>query len=194
MRKAEVTFIWASLVILLSLGFISWRVVDFEWRKSLELPFTASKDSADYFGIEEAPSWKSWEDTYSWIAKNLTYIDDGETNYWEDPENVVKRKGGDCEDWAILFQELVWRRFRIASSLVVVYFDNEGEEYSHMMVAVPAKGVRGFGDSWILHGEVVKLIDWENWSYRMSLLKEFGNIYSRDTVRVILKHRGDYKW
>lgn len=46
--------------------------------------------------------------TYRDIAKILqgyNYISDGNTDYWQTPEETIARRGGDCEDFAILIND-----------------------------------------------------------------------------------------
>jgi plasmid rolling circle replication initiator protein Rep len=49
---------------------------------------------------------KSPSDLGKWLSESFTYQAEKE-DYWKTPEETVKDKGGDCEDFAILAQKVL---------------------------------------------------------------------------------------
>jgi hypothetical protein len=73
------------------------------------------------------------------MKKNLHYVSDraqfGEDEYWQTPEEMLKRKTGDCEDYALfaqaVLQQMGYRAFILSvywdrDAHTVVVFENEG--------------------------------------------------------------------
>lgn len=53
------------------------------------------------------PSYiKTPQDLGKWISNSFTYQKE-EVDYWKTPEETVKDKGGDCEDFAILAKKIL---------------------------------------------------------------------------------------
>lgn len=76
-----------------------------------------------YFGVEEPYfKWKEIElpeDVSKWINSNIKYIED-EYEEFSNPEKVLKRGYGDCDDFAILVVNILYVRFGIKADLVLL--------------------------------------------------------------------------
>jgi hypothetical protein len=54
-----------------------------------------------------------------WIEQNITYKAD-EFDYMQSPKETLKRKTGDCEDFAVLYLWLVYKNHGIKLSVITV--------------------------------------------------------------------------
>jgi len=49
----------------------------------------------------------SLEDYSKWLKANIRYNEDGSDDVWADPEETIKRRKGDCEDFTLLTAEVL---------------------------------------------------------------------------------------
>ena len=80
------------------------------------------------------------QDISVWIMNNVYYKAD-ETDSWDNPEEVIKRGYGDCDDFAILVMNIAYVRFGIEFDLVLVDTEimksiEEGGNINHASVAI----------------------------------------------------------
>ncbi len=76
---------------------------------------------------------KQHSDISIWILKNVAFVNE-EVDVWDNPETVVKREYGDCEDFALLTMNLAYQVFDFKYDLVLVDSDGDGVE-DHATVA-----------------------------------------------------------
>ncbi|TET97720.1 MAG: hypothetical protein E3J23_08560 [Candidatus Stahlbacteria bacterium] len=80
------------------------------------------------------------EDISPWIMSRIVYMPD-EGDKWDDPEVVLKRGYGDCDDFAILVMNIAYVVFGIEFDLVLVDTNlvriiEEGGDINHASVAI----------------------------------------------------------
>lgn len=63
-----------------------------------------------------------------WLQENFQYQDEDE-DYWKSPEETVRDKGGDCEDFAIL-SSVVLDDLKIKSYILVVTYIDEQDAHA----------------------------------------------------------------
>jgi hypothetical protein len=63
-----------------------------------------------------------------WMTNNFTYQPECDTcDYWKTPEETLRDKGGDCEDFAI-FAKTVLKEWGIKSHIIVLEFYDERDD------------------------------------------------------------------
>ncbi len=94
----------------------------------------------DLYEIEIDEELNSLEEIGEFLARNITYISDGSENYTQSPEETWERKGGDCEDFAILFLNIAYFELGLKGELIFVEYSNisksieDGGDLDHAMV------------------------------------------------------------
>ncbi|MDY6970152.1 MAG: hypothetical protein SVR08_16070 [Spirochaetota bacterium] len=64
----------------------------------------------------------SVEEACLYVAENIEYVADDEwDDYWQTPQQTVEKKGGDCEDKAILLEYLLYKKLGLVSYFYLVY-------------------------------------------------------------------------
>lgn len=66
---------------------------------------------------------ESYRDIYLWINSNIDYKSE-EVDSWDDPQIVLDRGYGDCDDWAILFMNIAYYALDIKMDLIIVESDS----------------------------------------------------------------------
>ena len=61
------------------------------------------------------------EQLSSWMQNNLVYQQEGLSDNWKTPQQTIKDKGGDCEDFAILARAVL-SDLRIESQLIYIRY------------------------------------------------------------------------
>ncbi len=107
-------------------------------------PFDAKLASIGFFDPgffeSQSPSGDSAESLF-WKARSFRYVSDGDTDYWQTPQETEARHTGDCEDKALwLFYELKqngysnallvigkYRQMDLKYHVWVTYTDDSGE-------------------------------------------------------------------
>lgn len=80
------------------------------------------------------------EDISTWIMARIVYVPD-KTDSWDDPEVVLERGYGDCDDYALLVMNIAYIVFGIEFDLVLVDTNKvkiieEGGTINHASVAI----------------------------------------------------------
>ena len=61
----------------------------------------------------------------NWLKDNFTYqAEEKGKDYWKSPQETVKDKGGDCEDFGLLVQKIL-KDFGYKTYLIVMYNDTK---------------------------------------------------------------------
>lgn len=86
-----------------------------------------------------------FDDIRAWVADNIAYKSDEERwekDYWQNPEETLYYRTGDCEDYSILLCSLL-RAYGIGAEQVYVAIGVDGEEDGHAFVL----------ENWYYNGE-----------------------------------------
>lgn len=87
------------------------------------------KNSADMTDVQKLSYVNSIVNNY------VKYTTDGNVDEWQTPETTIKRRKGDCEDYAILKMHLL-EKMNIKSEIVVVQILSKKTDYIHAILAV----------------------------------------------------------
>ena len=87
-----------------------------------------------------ARAYPTPEQLANFLHKNVVFQDDvrlfGQVDYWQDPEELLDRREGDCEDYALLAQAVLLRQ-----GVEAFVFSLYGEEgYAHTVCVFVDKG------------------------------------------------------
>lgn len=110
----------------------------------------------------------TFEQHWKWVSSNITYKSDkdnyGVADYWATPQETLKRKAGDCEDFAILLQSKL-KTAKIDSTIVITY---DGKIY-HAILKVGNKYIEPqvYGE-YVTNPKIDEIIDSKKLSKRMS--------------------------
>ncbi|GEM_PF-4768041 len=84
---------------------------------------------------------QSLESIAQLMSQNIRFVEDRalfqDEDYWQSPEELWKRKAGDCEDFAV-FTQFVLRKINIGSDIVSVYGIRG---YAHTVVVFKQDGL-----------------------------------------------------
>lgn len=89
-------------------------------------------------------SLNSYSDISNWIATNVTYKSESNDN-WQEPKTTVQKGTGDCEDFAILYMNILYVRFGIKADLIILDHDNmtrtimDGGKINHAIIYFAGK-------------------------------------------------------
>lgn len=130
------------LVLLLPLLFISCAQIA-DNMTDIDLSIKASGHSLYY--SDDFNNISSYSDIDNWIGKNITYKSES-SDVWQNPEETIKKGYGDCEDFAILYMNILYVRFGIKAVLVICDSDKmtartvvDGGEINHAILYFAGK-------------------------------------------------------
>lgn len=76
-----------------------------------------------YFGTDEQNAeWMKFEtvpEVSAWVVKNIKYVEDASEEF-SNPEVVLERGYGDCDDFALLIMNIIYVRFDIKTDLILL--------------------------------------------------------------------------
>lgn len=92
-------------------------------------------DYTNYFSLREIKGDSLFKLNY-WVHTNIEYkLDDefdSKYDFWQTPKETLELKTGDCEDMAILLQELADRKLNL--NVELMWIVNSDFTFSHMVI------------------------------------------------------------
>ncbi|MFA5397173.1 MAG: hypothetical protein WC346_14280 [Methanogenium sp.] len=94
------------------------------------------------FYSEEFSSLKNEGDVIEYLWKNYSYEREYNSDIWKDPEAMVKDRAGDCDDYSLLFVNIMYVQLNIKTDIILVDMNSssraiiEGGVINHVVVAV----------------------------------------------------------
>ncbi len=76
------------------------------------------------------------------INHNIDYVSDGDNDVWSDAKTTINKNGGDCDDFSILYLNLLYSNKGVKANIILVHTDNSravvnGGPINHMIVELP---------------------------------------------------------
>ncbi|MBI4115463.1 MAG: transglutaminase-like cysteine peptidase [Candidatus Omnitrophica bacterium] len=146
----------------------------------LGLLFPLSEGKAETLTLDSlASQLQTPEAIQKFMGKHFVYVEDqtlfGQDEYWQSPEEMLERKQGDCEDYA-LFAEAILKKNGYRTFIFSVYWEDD----AHTVAVFEKEGKWGIfdlddlrylkGDSIEDLGKAIK----HDWSY-LGIMRKDGN-------------------